>query len=163
MMQASYCMYHFVRFPLVDAFACTATHCSDSTHCNTLQHTATHCNTLQHTAIHCNTPFLLRMQLHALQHTAQTQQTVIHCNSLQYTAIHCNTLQHTATHCNTLQPTATHLLWMHSHALQRTAIDKTLQRTATHLLWKHSHVQMCCSVFQWNAAPSARSTALFPR
>ena len=31
-----------------------------STHCNTLQHTAPHCNTLQRTATHCN----------ALQHTA---------------------------------------------------------------------------------------------
>ena len=46
----------------------------DTSHCNTLQHTATHCNTLQHTATYCLT--LLR------------------------TATHCNTLQHTATHCN---------------------------------------------------------------
>ena len=29
--------------------------CRQSTHCNTLQHTATHCNPLQHTATHCNT------------------------------------------------------------------------------------------------------------
>ena len=36
----------------------------NTTHCNTLQHTATHCSTLQHTATHCNT----------LQHT------VAHCN-----------------------------------------------------------------------------------
>ena len=34
--------------------------CLDTTHCNTLQHTATRCNTLQHTATPCNT----------LQHTA---------------------------------------------------------------------------------------------
>ena len=27
----------------------------ETTHCNTLQHTATHCNTQQHTATHCNT------------------------------------------------------------------------------------------------------------
>ena len=30
-------------------------HMLESSHCNTLQHTATHCNTLQHTATHCNT------------------------------------------------------------------------------------------------------------
>ena len=49
---------------------------TNSTHCNTLQHTATPCNTLQHTALHCIT--------------------------LQHPASHCNTLQHTATHCDTL-------------------------------------------------------------
>jgi len=27
----------------------------ETTHCNTLQHTATHCNTLHHTASHCIT------------------------------------------------------------------------------------------------------------
>jgi len=35
----------------------------NTTHCNTLQHTATHCNTLQYTATHCNT---------------------LHCNTLQH-------------------------------------------------------------------------------
>jgi len=29
--------------------------CFQSTHCNSLQHTATHCNTLQYIATHCNT------------------------------------------------------------------------------------------------------------
>jgi len=43
---------------------------TNSTHCNTLQHTATHCNTLQHTATHCNT----------LQHT--TTHYTTHCNTL---------------------------------------------------------------------------------
>jgi len=82
----------------------------DTTHCNTLQHTATHCNTLQHTATHCNT----------------LQRIATHCNTLQRTATHCNTLQHTATHCNTLQHTA----W---NTLQRTALHcDTMQHTAAH-------------------------------
>ena len=58
-------------------------HILESTHCNTLQHTATHCNTQRY-----------------VSHTR--------VNTLQHTATHCNTLQHTATHCNTLQHTATH-------------------------------------------------------
>ena len=57
----------------------------ETTHCNTLQHSAMHCNTLQHSATHCNT----------LQHTAT------YCNTLQHSATHYNTLQHTTTHCNT--------------------------------------------------------------
>jgi len=91
----------------------------ESTHCNTLQHTATihfnyntlqqnhvkilestHCNTLQHTSTHCNT---------LPQHTS----TATHCNKLVkiLESTHCNTLQHTSTHCSTLPQhtsTATH-------------------------------------------------------
>jgi len=58
----------------LDHHLCLEAPCN-TTHCNTLHHTATHCSTT-----HCNT----------LQHTA-TQNTATHCNTLQH-----NTLQHTA-------------------------------------------------------------------
>jgi len=67
----------------------------NSTHCNTLPHTATHCHTLQHTATHCN------ILQHPAIHCSILQNTATHYNSIHYTATHCNTLQHTATHCNT--------------------------------------------------------------
>jgi len=61
----------------------------ESTHCNTLQHTAT---------IHFNYNTLQQNHVKILEST--------HCNTLQHTSTHCSTLpQHTstATHCNILQ------------------------------------------------------------
>ena len=109
----------------------TATHCTYSTHCNTLhlleplQHTAllrhlnrhsrsvkerglsewvyaTDCNILQQTATDCNTLQLTVTDCNRLQRTAT------HCNALQRAATHCNALQRTATHCNARQHTAIH-------------------------------------------------------
>jgi len=58
-------------------FKDTATHCNTLQHnkCNTLQHNTTHCNTLQHTATHCN----------IVQHCT--------CNTFQHNTTHYNTLR----------------------------------------------------------------------
>ena len=119
---------------------------SNSTHCNTLQHTAksyfvrqhtffaqapllllqhiaTRCNALQHTASHCITRQHTATHCNTLQHTAKgylaqhhTYRTRVPLLLLQYSPINSNTLPHTATHCNTLQHTATH-----GNILQRNA------------------------------------------
>ena len=71
---------------------------TESTGCNTLQHTATHCNTSQHTATHCNT---LQQTVYISKLDNEQIVKYIRIQS-RAAAIRCNTLQHTATHCNTL-------------------------------------------------------------
>ena len=52
---------------------CTHT---DSTHCNTLQHTVTHCDTLRHTATHCTHWMAKKPNLHS--QTTQSQGEIDH-------------------------------------------------------------------------------------
>jgi len=73
----------------------------NTSHCNTLQHTATHCNTLQHTALNITQQYVKSSCISSVIHHTAT-----HCNTLQHTASHCITLQHTATHCNTQPSTS---------------------------------------------------------
>jgi len=85
---------------------------TDSTHCNTLKHTATHCNTLQHTATDSNIP----------QQSDQDKCTSVDaprknppmrfpprchsnpcCSVLQCAAVCCSMLRCVAVHCSVLQ------------------------------------------------------------
>jgi hypothetical protein len=56
---------------------CYVEHMEESTHCNTLQHTAAHCNTI-----------------HASYHIWRSQHTATHYDTLQHTTTRCSTLQH---------------------------------------------------------------------
>ena len=68
----------------------------DSTHCNTLQHTATHCNTLQHTATHCKVCSVLHLDAASAWLTE-----ILH--STLHTCIHASiyTCRHTSRHYTT--------------------------------------------------------------
>ena len=117
---------------------------TQSTHCNSLQHTATHCKTLQHTMYHLCIQICYAYEcvhsIFSVQHTAT------HCNPLQHTAAHCSTLQHTAancectqTRCNALQRTTTYC-----NILQRTATQcNTLHHTASHCITLHYTTPHC--------------------
>ena len=129
---------------------------NETTHCNTLQHTATHCNTLQRTATHCNTLQRTATHCNTLQRTA-TQ-----CNTLQRTATHCNTLQHTATHCNTLQRTATHCNTLifytkindmeeHTWMIYGSTREVAQINNTTHSYMTHSYMQYDSFICKWHA------------
>jgi len=125
-----------------------------STHCNTLQHTAPHCNTLQRTAPHCN--ILQRTALHCntLQHTANTlQHTALQCNTLPCTARQCNTPHRTATHCNALQHVAIQCRHSNCSGIWHTAgclINQTYECAMSHIWMSHvAHINTSCHTYGW--------------
>ena len=121
---------------------------------NTLQYIttqSTHCNTLQHTAPHVPSPFDVH-QGHSW--FFEVQQTATHWNIMLLISTHCNTLQHT--YCNKHTSTS-HCIWRPCIALQdwhTAAYCTTPQHTATYTLHHtHNHRSMYMKAMRGSSKP----------